>query len=197
MKQNLHTHTLLAALLPLLVCFTGCMREEIVSGPTVTGKGVTIDYSFDDLQTRSVAATTAEKKFDDVYFVFYNSATQAYVAYQKTSAPSGNTGQGSFPLPIPQALIPGNTYNTLIVANYDRFKADGKTFEQYITENRSKDYGQMRRDMKSQAINGRGSPHRYRYMVPCWERTEKRASSPHPNPMPWESCPYPCGSAAP
>ena len=153
MKQNLHIHTLLAALLPLLACLSGCMREEIVSGPAVTGKGLTIDYSFDDLQTRSVAATTSEKKFDDVYFVFYNSATQAYVAYQKTSAPSGNTGQGSFPLPIPEALTPGNTYNTLIVANYDRFKADGQTFEQYITANRSKDYGQMRRDMKSQAIN--------------------------------------------
>ena len=153
MKQNLHIHTLLAALLPLLACLTGCMREEIVSGSAVEGQGLTIDYSFDDLQTRSVAATTSEKKFDDVYFVFYNSATQAYVAYQKTSAPSGNTGQGSFPLPIPEALTPGNTYNTLIVANYDRFKADGQTFEQYITANRSKDYGQMRRDMKSQAIN--------------------------------------------
>ena len=153
MKQNLHTHTLMAALLPLLVCLTGCMREEIVPETAVEGQGLTIDYSFDDLQTRSVAATTAEKKFDDVYFVFYNSATQAYVAYQKTSAPSGNTGQGSFPLPIPEALKPGNTYNTLIVANYDRFKADGKTFADYIAENRSKDYGQMRRDMKSRAIN--------------------------------------------
>lgn len=78
---------------------------------------------------------------------------QGYVAYQKTSAPMGNTGEGSFPLPIPEALTPGNTYNTLIVANYDRFKADGKTFADYIAENRSKDYGQMRRDMKSRAIN--------------------------------------------
>ena len=122
-------------------------------GLPLRGRGGTIDYSFDDLQTRSVAATTAEKTFDDVYFVFYNSTTQAYAAYQKTSAPMGNTGEGSFPLPIPEALTPGNTYNTLIVANYDRFKADGKTFADYIAENRSKDYGQMRRDMKSRAIN--------------------------------------------
>lgn len=154
MKQNLHTHTLLAALLPLLVCLTGCMREEIVSGPAVTGQGVTIDYSFDDLQTRSVAATTAEKKFDDVYFVFYNSTTEGYVAYLKTSAPSGNTGEGSFPLPIPKELTPGNTYKTLIVANYDRFKADDQTFEHYITENRSKNYEKMRHDMKSQCFKG-------------------------------------------
>lgn len=39
MKQNFHTHTLLAALLPLLVCLTGCMREAIVSGPAVAGQG--------------------------------------------------------------------------------------------------------------------------------------------------------------
>ena len=153
MKQNLYRiYTLFAVLLLLSVCVGGCVQEEPVPGGNIAA-GVTINYSFDDLQTRSIAATPAEKKFSDVYFVFYNSATGAYVGYQKTSAPSGNTGEGSFPLPIPAALTPGNTYNTLIVANYERYKADGKTFDAYINENRSKDYGQMRRSMKSQALN--------------------------------------------
>lgn len=151
MKQNLCIHTLLAVLLPLLVLLGGCLQEETF--PRDIAAGVTISYSFDDLQTRSISATPEEKKFSDVYFVFYKASTGAYVAYQKTSAPAGNTGEGSFPLPIPQALVPGNTYRTLIVANYDRYKADGKTFDVYIKENRSKSYDQMQQDMKSQALN--------------------------------------------
>lgn len=151
MKQNLHIHTLQAVLLSLLMLLGGCRQEETL--PRIATTGVTITYSFDDLQTRSISATSEEKKFSDVYFVFYNSSTGAYVAYQKTSAPTGNTGEGSFPLPIPEALTPGNMYRTLIVANYDRYKADGKTFDAYINENRSKDYDRMLRDMKSQALN--------------------------------------------
>lgn len=150
MKQNLCIHTLLAVLLPLLVLLGGCLQEETF--PRDIAAGVTISYSFDDLQTRSIAATPAEKKVDKVYFVFYNSSTGGYVAWQGASVPAGSGAAGSFSLNIPGALTAGSKYRTLIVANYDEYKADGKNFEDYIRANNSKSYDEMRRIMKSQSL---------------------------------------------
>lgn len=160
MKQNLYRiYTLSAALLLLSVCVGGCIQEEPVPGGN-TATGVTINYSFDDLQTRSIAATPAEKTVNEVYFIFYDVATNAYVAWQRASIPSGSGGTGSFSLPIPESLTTGSKYRTLIVANYDNYKADGKTFDVYIGENRGKSYDEMRRAMRSQ------SPGRARVVTP-------------------------------
>lgn len=160
MKQKFRIHTFFTALLPALVLLAGCVREELNSGLAAAGKGVTVSYSFDDLQTRSIAATPAEKKVDKVYFIFYNSSTGAYVAWQGASVPAGSEATGSFSLSIPGALTAGSKYRTLIVANYDNYKADGKNFEDYIRANNSKSYDEMRRVMKSQ------SPAKARVAVP-------------------------------
>lgn len=152
MKRKLRILTFLTALLPVLVLLTGCIKEEYNSGLTAVGKGLTVNYSFDDLQTRSIAATPAEKKVNKVYFVFYNSSTGAYVAWQSASVPAGSGATGSFSLNIPEALTAGSKYRTLIVANYDEYKADGKNFEDYIRANNSKSYDEMRRIMKSQSL---------------------------------------------
>ena len=122
MKRKLRILTFLTALLPVLVLLTGCIKEEYNSGLTAVGKGLTVNYSFDDLQTRSIAATPAEKKVNKVYFVFYNSSTGAYVAWQSASVPAGSGAAGSFSLNIPGALTAGSKYRTLIVANYDDYK---------------------------------------------------------------------------
>lgn len=160
MKQKFRIHTFFAALLPVLVLLAGCVREELDSGLAPAGKGVTVNYSFDDLQTRSIAATPAEKKVDKVYFIFYNFSTGAYVAWQGASVPSGSGATGSFSLSIPGALTAGSKYRTLIVANYDNYKADGKNFEDYIRANNARSYDEMRRVMKSQ------SPARARVTAP-------------------------------
>lgn len=152
MIQKFRIHTFFATLLPVLVLLTGCIREEFDSGFAAAGKGVTVNYSFDDLQTRSIAATPAEKRVDKVYFVFYNSSTGAYVAWQSASVPAGSGATGSFPLSIPGTLTAGSKYRTLIVANYDDYKADGKNFEDYIRANNSKSYDEMRRIMKSESL---------------------------------------------
>lgn len=152
MKQKFRIHTSFAALLPVLVLLAGCIREEFDFGFGAEGKEVTVNYSFDDLQTRSIAATPAEKKVDKVYFVFYNSSTGGYVAWQGASVPAGSGAAGSFSLNIPGALTVGSKYRTLIVANYDEYKADGKNFEDYIRANNSKSYDEMRRIMKSQSL---------------------------------------------
>ena len=151
MKQKFRIHTFFAALLPALALLAGCVREEIDSGLTQPGKGVTVNYSFDDLQTRSIAATPAEKRVDKVYFIFYNSSTGGYVDWQAASVPAGSGSTGSFSLSIPGALTAGGKYRTLIVANYDDYKADGKNFEDYIRANNAKSYDEMRRVMKSQS----------------------------------------------
>lgn len=152
MKQKFRIHTFFAALLPVLVLLAGCIREEFDFGFGAEGKEVTVNYSFDNLQTRSIAATPAEKKVDKVYFVFYNSSTGGYVAWQGASVPAGSGAAGSFSLNIPGALTAGSKYRTLIVANYDEYKADGKNFEDYIRANNSKSYDEMRRIMKSQSL---------------------------------------------
>lgn len=152
MKQKFRIYIFFAALLPVLVLLTGCVREECDSGFATAGKGVTVNYSFDDLQTRSIAATPAEKRVDKVYFVFYNSSTGGYVAWQSASVPAGSGATGSFSLSIPGTLTAGSKYRTLIVANYDDYKADGKNFEDYIRANNSKSYDEMRRVMKSQSL---------------------------------------------
>lgn len=152
MKQKFRIHTFFAALLPVLVLLAGCIREEFDFGFDAEGKEVTVNYSFDDLQTRSIAATPVEKKVNKVYFVFYNSSTGGYVAWQGASVPAGSGAAGSFSLNIPGALTVGSKYRTLIVANYDEYKADGKNFEDYIRANNSKSYDEMRRIMKSQSL---------------------------------------------
>lgn len=157
MKQKFRIHIFLIVLLVLL---GGCRQEETFPRIAAAGKGVTVNYSFDDLQTRSIAATPAEKKVDKVYFIFYNSSTGAYVAWQGASVPAGSGATGSFSLSIPGALTAGSKYRTLIVANYDNYKADGKSFEDYIRANNSKSYDEMRRVMKSQ------SPAKARVAVP-------------------------------
>lgn len=160
MKQKFRIHTFFTALQLALVLLGGCRQEETFPRIAAAGKGVTVNYSFDDLQTRSIAATPAEKKVDKVYFVFYNSSTGAYVAWQGASVPAGSGATGSFSLSIPGALTAGSKYRTLIVANYDNYKADGKNFEDYIRANNSKSYDEMRRVMKSQ------SPAKARVAVP-------------------------------
>lgn len=152
MKQNTyHPRTLLlATLLPLLACLAGCVQDETIPGSGTTGQGVTIRYTFDELQTRSKPATTAEKIINEVYFVFYDEAG-TYKTWQRASVSSGSD---RFPLPLDN-LTPGSKYRTLIVANYDNHKADGKSFEQYMRDNSDKTYETMLRQMKSQTFERR------------------------------------------
>lgn len=132
----------------LLFCLLGsCMKDNL---PTQNTSGeVTLGYTFQDIQTMAVA-TQGETTLNDVYLMFYNNDDDTYATHQWAQV-LGSGGSLSFP--IPDVIQVGKSYKVLVVGNYDRYKAGGKSFDQYIEENSSKSYSKMKEDIYSQTPN--------------------------------------------
>lgn len=137
----------------IMTVMSACVRETFDTPGLGKGK-FKVDYSFDDIRTMGVSAESAEKKVENAYFVFYNASGGEYVAHQRGDISPDNGGTGSLSLAMPDEVIPGSQYQVLVVGNYDKYKAEGKSFDDYMKANENKSYLQMKQEMYSQNASG-------------------------------------------
>lgn len=137
----------------LLTCLFGsCTKENLTS--TQPGKGmISLSYTLDDLQTMATTPNTNEAQLNDVYLMFYNTADNAFVNHQLAQVISG----GSLNFTFPDGVEPGKSYRVLVVGNYDSHKVGGKSFADYMAENSSRNYLQMKELMYSEKVIGQVS----------------------------------------
>ena len=144
------TYSWILFLLGLCIC-TGCMRDETERLPA-SGHTFTVHYSFDDMQTRAVAAESNENLIKDIAFIYYKEEDETYVAHQSVSVSTGGAS-GSFVLSVPGEIETGERYKVLVIGNYSQFKPDGVSLDDYMNNHQSDTYTQMQTDIYSQTAS--------------------------------------------
>ena len=136
------------------VLLSGCVRDELMPKTDAAGRVLTVNYSFDDPQTRA-AATGAEREVKDVAIFFYNAddanpAGETYVGCQAVIVPEGSGSSGSFPLPLPATIIQGNTYKLVVIGNYNRYAPEGRSLTDYAELYNTRTYSKMKQEIQGQ-----------------------------------------------
>lgn len=109
-----------------------CVREgaDNPDRPVRAGE-IRIEYSVDGVEnaTRSVTATAAERLLKDVHVMFFNN-DGTFIACQKADVTNGSS---FFSFPVPEGVVEGVEYKTLIVGNALSWLPSGSTtFEEYL-----------------------------------------------------------------
>lgn len=109
-----------------------CVREgaDNPDRPVRAGE-IRIEYSVDGVEnaTRSVTATAAERLLKDVHVMFFN-IDGTFIACQKADVTNGSS---FFSFPVPEGVVEGVEYKTLIVGNALSWLPSGSTtFEEYL-----------------------------------------------------------------
>ena len=143
----------LLLLFTLMTATSGCVDEITSEGGMQSKDGmVSINYFFEGPQVKTVAAEEIEKKITDIGIIFYNPNSGVYVGHAFSTQ---NTG-GTCLIKLPKEITPGEKYKALIVGNYNRYKAEGLSFGDYINSYLSRTYTEMQDQMvASNDNNGR------------------------------------------
>lgn len=117
-----------------------CVREgaDNPDRPVRAGE-IRIEYSVDGVEnaTRSVTATAAERLLKDVHVMFFNN-DGTFIACQKADVTNGSS---FFSFPVPEGVVEGVEYKTLIVGNALSWLPRGSaTLEEYLNTMSDKGY---------------------------------------------------------
>lgn len=117
-----------------------CVREgaDNPDRPVRAGE-IRIEYSVDGVEnaTRSVTATAAERLLKDVHVMFFNN-DGTFIACQKADVTKGSS---FFSFPVPEGVVEGVEYKTLIVGNALSWLPSGSaTLEEYLNTMSDKGY---------------------------------------------------------
>ena len=135
-------------LLPLLF-FCSCSDDTGRTNPNVTANQFTLNYNIDEIETR-VKANQSEKEIKDVYISFYtNDSDEKWVASTKGELIPESY---SITFSLPDKLIEGEAYKTLIVGNIDKYLNESSFFD-YINKHKEKNLSEFRFEVTAIAKN--------------------------------------------
>lgn len=124
----------------LFLCFTSC-SDAISNSDSAKDKTLTLSYIVEDLETRSLNTTVAERSLEDIVFIFYNANSDAYVSYTIGSI---NSNDKKITLPLSNKIELDEEYKVLILGNTNNYEFSGKSLRQFIIDNSNLSYDLMR-----------------------------------------------------
>ena len=137
-------------ILVLLLTLVSCERDTFNGIDRETQKGVSINFSFDELQSRGGVATSEEKVIHDATLVFYDANSDVYVGHSVMSVESGAT---SIVLNLPDEIQEGVKYKVIALGNYRSYPPKGMSIDQYIKSNSQLKFENMKREITAQTIS--------------------------------------------